>query len=81
MTDTYFSSRFSNIDAASNPTEFVHYMDDANAMEFFRDGKPGPTNCCNSAPVNRYLMLGAVRAMTCGHWRKSLAHRPSGRYR
>lgn len=39
MTGIYFSSSFSNIDAASNPTEFVHYMDDANAMEFFRAAK------------------------------------------
>ncbi|HLZ26603.1 MAG TPA: methyltransferase domain-containing protein [Chloroflexota bacterium] len=39
MTETCFSSSFSNIDAASNPTEFVHYMDDANAMEFFRAAK------------------------------------------
>lgn len=39
MTDTHFSSSFSNIDATSNPTEFVHYMDDANAMDFFRAAK------------------------------------------
>jgi ubiquinone/menaquinone biosynthesis C-methylase UbiE len=34
-----FSSSFSNIDATSNPIEYVAYMDDANAMEFFRDAK------------------------------------------
>lgn len=39
MVSRYFSSSFSNIDAASNPTQFVNYMDDANAMEFFRAAK------------------------------------------
>jgi ubiquinone/menaquinone biosynthesis C-methylase UbiE len=38
-TGEFFSSSFSNIDATSNPTEFVEYMDDANAMEFFRAAK------------------------------------------
>jgi ubiquinone/menaquinone biosynthesis C-methylase UbiE len=39
VTNEYFSSSFSNIDAASNPREFVEYMDDANAMGFFRTAK------------------------------------------
>lgn len=38
-TGELFSSRFSNIDATSNPTEFVAYMDDANSMAFFRAAK------------------------------------------
>jgi len=39
MTEAYFSAQFSDIDTASNPAEYVHYMDDANAMEFFRAAK------------------------------------------
>jgi ubiquinone/menaquinone biosynthesis C-methylase UbiE len=34
-----FSSSFSNIDAAADPTQFVDFMDDANAMEFFQAAK------------------------------------------
>ncbi len=39
MTEAHFNAQFSDIDAASNPTDYVHYMDDANAMEFFRAAK------------------------------------------
>ena len=34
-----FSGSFSNIDAALDPSDFVRFMDDANAMEFFRSAK------------------------------------------
>src|SRR5215470_20117561 len=34
-----FSGNFSNIDTARDPSEFVRFMDDANAMEFFRSAK------------------------------------------
>ena len=34
-----FSSDFSNIDATADPAEFVRFMDDANAMDFFRSAK------------------------------------------
>jgi ubiquinone/menaquinone biosynthesis C-methylase UbiE len=34
-----FSGTFSNIDAARDPAEYVRFMDDANAMEFFRAAK------------------------------------------
>jgi ubiquinone/menaquinone biosynthesis C-methylase UbiE len=34
-----FSSQFSNVDAAGDPGEFVRFMEDANAMEFFRAAK------------------------------------------
>jgi ubiquinone/menaquinone biosynthesis C-methylase UbiE len=34
-----FSGSFSNIDTARDPAEYVRFMDDANAMEFFRTAK------------------------------------------
>lgn len=34
-----FSGSFSNIDNARDPAEYVRFMDDANAMEFFRTAK------------------------------------------
>jgi ubiquinone/menaquinone biosynthesis C-methylase UbiE len=34
-----FSGSFSNIDGAGDPAEYVRFMDDANAMEFFRTAK------------------------------------------
>jgi ubiquinone/menaquinone biosynthesis C-methylase UbiE len=34
-----FSGSFSNIDSARDPAEYVRFMDDANAMEFFRTAK------------------------------------------
>jgi ubiquinone/menaquinone biosynthesis C-methylase UbiE len=39
LANPLFSSSFSNIDAAANPTQFVDFMDDANAMEFFQAAK------------------------------------------
>lgn len=68
MTGPYFSSSFSNIDAASNPTEFVHYMDDANAMEFFRAAKRRTYELLALRPGDQVLDVGCgagedVRAM------------------
>src|SRR5215831_18597125 len=34
-----FSGSFSSIDTARDPAEYVRFMDDANAMEFFRTAK------------------------------------------
>jgi len=39
LANPLFSSSFSNIDAAADPTQFVDFMDDANAMEFFQAAK------------------------------------------
>jgi ubiquinone/menaquinone biosynthesis C-methylase UbiE len=58
VTGECFSSSFSNIDATSNPTEFVHYMDDANAMEFFRAAKRRTYELLALRPGERVLDVG-----------------------
>jgi ubiquinone/menaquinone biosynthesis C-methylase UbiE len=39
MGGSTFSGNFSNVDTARDPAEYVRFMDDANAMEFFRAAK------------------------------------------
>jgi ubiquinone/menaquinone biosynthesis C-methylase UbiE len=68
MTEAYFSAQFSDIDAASNPAEYVHYMDDANAMEFFRAAKQRTHEVLALRPGDHVLDIGCgagedVRAM------------------
>src|SRR5438128_672675 len=68
MPGMYFSSSFSDIDAASDPTQFVHYMDDANAMEFFRAAKRRTYDLLALRPGDHVLDVGCgagddVRAM------------------
>jgi ubiquinone/menaquinone biosynthesis C-methylase UbiE len=58
MTGEFFSSSFSNIDATSNPTEFVHYMDDANSMEFFRSAKRRTYDLLALRPGEHVLDVG-----------------------
>jgi ubiquinone/menaquinone biosynthesis C-methylase UbiE len=58
VTGEFFSSSFSNIDATSNPTEFVHYMDDANSMEFFRAAKRRTYDLLTLRPGERVLDVG-----------------------
>jgi ubiquinone/menaquinone biosynthesis C-methylase UbiE len=58
VTGEFFSSSFSNIDATSNPTEFVHYMDDANSMEFFRAAKRRTYDLLALHPGERVLDIG-----------------------
>src|SRR5690348_15062672 len=53
-----FSSSFSNIDAATNPTEFVRFMDDANSMEFFRSAKERTYTLLALQAGNRVLDVG-----------------------
>jgi len=68
MTEAYFSAQFSDIDAANNPAEYVHYMDDANAMEFFRAAKQRTYDALALRDGDHVLDLGCgagddVRAM------------------
>jgi ubiquinone/menaquinone biosynthesis C-methylase UbiE len=58
MAGSYFSSSFSNIDGAKRPTEFVHYMDDANAMEFFRLAKRRTYELLALSPGEHVLDVG-----------------------
>src|SRR5258706_12468739 len=58
VTGEFFSSSFSDIDATSNPTEFVHYMDDANSMEFFRAAKRRTYDLLALRPGERVLDVG-----------------------
>src|ERR1051325_11517486 len=63
-----FSSTFSNIDAAADPAEFVRFMDDANAMEFFRQAKERTYSLLALQTGNHVLDVGCgtgddVRAM------------------
>jgi ubiquinone/menaquinone biosynthesis C-methylase UbiE len=58
VTGEFFSSSFSNIDATSNPTEFVEYMDDANSMDFFRAAKRRTYDLLALRPGDRVLDVG-----------------------
>ncbi len=58
MPPTYFSSSFSNIDATENPEQFVQYMDDANAMEFFQAAKQRTYSLLAPRTADRMLDVG-----------------------
>ncbi len=65
---TSFSASFSNIDQASDPLTFVDFMDDANAMAFFRAAKRRTYDLLALAPGSHVLDIGCgagedVRAM------------------
>jgi SAM-dependent methyltransferase len=53
-----FSSSFSNIDAAADPTDFVRFMDDANSMEFCRSAKERTFTLLALQVGNRVLDVG-----------------------
>ncbi len=58
LTHSYFSSSFSDIDAAQNPEQFVQYMDEANAMEFFQSAKKRTYSLLGLRTGDRVLDVG-----------------------